>query len=70
MIDYDIACACIYLIATVYHDDMTLFCFDTEIGHVLPATAQASIRESLQSCVMDHQHQRLVQSISSKLILS
>ena len=39
-----------------------------EIGHVLPANVQATVRESLQTCVAEHQQQKLVQSISSKLL--
>ena len=49
---------------------MNFVCVDAEIGHVLPANVQATVRESLQSCVVEHQQQKLVQSISSKQLLN
>ena len=48
---------------------INIVCVDAEIGHVLPANVQATVRESLQTCVVEHQQQKLVESIGSKLLV-
>lgn len=40
---------------------------DAEIGQVLPVAVQAATKESLETCVVDHQQKKLVNSVISKL---